>query len=186
MASAARSVIAAACVFIVAALLALWVRGYFVSDLVGRGRATAYGTTHVRTFMAGRGGVALGVFDYPGRRASLQGWRWKTEPPEYAADFGRGRAPWKPLGFMFVRVPPGGAGGWAVAVPLWFPVALSGALPAWYFGGRRRRARRRWRLGLCTRCGYDLRASTGRCPECGHDIPSDPQPRGNDAATVSA
>jgi len=28
-------------------------------------------------------------------------------------------------------------------------------------------SRRRWHPGLCRRCLYDLRVSTGRCPECG-------------------
>jgi hypothetical protein len=53
-----------------------------------------------------------------------------------------------------------------VAIPLWFIVAVTGAVPvAWLIGGARRR--RRVRENRCLNCGYDLRASAGRCPECG-------------------
>lgn len=54
-----------------------------------------------------------------------------------------------------------------VVVPYWAIVVASTLLPTmglvlW---------RRRNCVGLCSRCGYDLRASTGRCPECGTPQP---------------
>jgi hypothetical protein len=56
-----------------------------------------------------------------------------------------------------------------VTFPLWLVVLLASVLPVvWelrYRRGRRRRAR--LSKGLCSSCGYDLRATPLRCPECG-------------------
>lgn len=54
-------------------------------------------------------------------------------------------------------------------VPLWFPAALFGMTPALWIirAARRRRGGKPGSTGLCSRCGYDLRASPDRCPECG-------------------
>jgi hypothetical protein len=49
-------------------------------------------------------------------------------------------------------------GGWLAFIAS-FPLLL------WVL--RRVRARRRFAVGLCPTCGYDLRATPERCPECG-------------------
>ncbi len=54
-----------------------------------------------------------------------------------------------------------------IIVPLWL-ASVAFAVPVgatWVICFRRRR--RREKLGLCVKCGYDLRGSKERCPECG-------------------
>jgi hypothetical protein len=53
-----------------------------------------------------------------------------------------------------------------VVFPCWLVVLLTCLLPGCWLLERTREATRR-QSGLCTACGYDLRASPGRCPECG-------------------
>jgi hypothetical protein len=56
-----------------------------------------------------------------------------------------------------------------VAIPHWLLFLLTAPWPLWWLARRRKQATRR-RRGLCTQCGYDLRASPDRCPECGIEI----------------
>jgi hypothetical protein len=48
----------------------------------------------------------------------------------------------------------------------WLILLVTGALPAFWFA-LWSRSRRRWQVGKCRVCGYDLRATPERCPECG-------------------
>ena len=53
-----------------------------------------------------------------------------------------------------------------ISLPHWALVLVLGILPfRWY--RRAFRERKRARAHLCSRCGYDLRATPERCPECG-------------------
>ena len=61
------------------------------------------------------------------------------------------------------------SGWWNVSLPLWMPVTLFACFPLYLLTPVHRR-RKRKKLGLCVKCGYDLRASKDICPECGQEF----------------
>jgi len=60
-------------------------------------------------------------------------------------------------------------GDWQLIVPLYLPAIAFSAYPACSLVVVLRH-RKRKKLGLCLKCGYDLRASKDRCPECGQEF----------------
>ncbi len=73
-----------------------------------------------------------------------------------------GASPWLPSMQWSARTK-------SILVPLWIPGILFGLVfSVSYVPFHHRRKRKK--LGLCLKCGYDLRASKDRCPECGSTI----------------
>ena len=81
-------------------------------------------------------------------RWSIEGFSPKSGIPVPWMTFG-------PLGF------------WSVNMPLWIPTILFGSLFSYWYALPLHRRCKRKKLGLCVKCGYDLRGSKDRCPECG-------------------
>ena len=179
-----------------AAGAALWVRSNYASDWVRRrafadveregGRpATRDADVHVR---ADSGRLLVTVSTQYRKRGDIE--------PAYvmATAGGDARRAWwsyarlDPTGRTFQQAPSekpsllnwlGFAYGWriftdgrvvAVVVPMWVPVILLSVYPA-VRGWHAFRGRKRFREGLCPKCGYDLRESPEKCPECGTPVP---------------
>jgi hypothetical protein len=70
------------------------------------------------------------------------------------------------VAFSAPALPPATQSVHGFAFPLWFPLAMATILPMVWLISRYRHANRH-RRGLCSRCGYDLRATPEQCPECG-------------------
>jgi hypothetical protein len=145
----------------------LWVRGYFVRDSL-----TFQGIGRDRNLLSSAHGEMLAVtsFDDPFEG----GVRW------YRDDLDDGIGDWllpsavvRRAGFAYSHfqtislarnATPVNCR--AVAMPYWFPAMLFAIAPLIELR-RRIRSRRTNQIGLCPKCGYDLRATPDRCPECG-------------------
>jgi hypothetical protein len=165
------------------AVVALGVRSYWVADELRWTRADNVGRVHYRwyaTIVSSRGGLAIcqdaEVYELasitPQEAAAPTGvwlWSgWKRRPADaYPTPAFSMRVP--PSGFHIAWQTSPGTVLRELIVPYWSLAFLTAVLPAaWLTRSRRNRSR----AGLCTVCGYDLRATPGRCPECGSEYPA--------------
>jgi hypothetical protein len=150
------------------AVVTLWVRSYWYGEhfaVQDSSAGTAWGAFSGR-FMVERT-RALAPYSYPPisgvehhRSAPID--LDTARPPAMASDRGS-------FGFRLIAVRKPEETRSILVFPCWVVAAAASLLPIrWVVSFRRRsRHRHRARGGLCSGCGYDLRATPGRCPECG-------------------
>lgn len=174
------------------AVAVLWVRSYFVADHLTKWSFTeGHDEIAVTSFTIsswsgdidseiGRGvcpNTPLRAKEIRETTGKANKWRWWTgSVPSGRAPAGTSPGSLCPvwverLGFYVCHIvdPPTASDSGSVLcidLPHWFPCLLTAILPLLWLK-RALRCRRAKRLGLCTQCGYDLRASPDRCPECG-------------------
>jgi hypothetical protein len=152
------------------ATVGLWVRSYRVADFF-------LSQSGIHQVVLSRGGIQWeeGILSSPSGRISK--YRYATESPA-ASNYGH-------FSWSSDQTPPGTIttttshqndgstitmaldasmfNSRALTVPYWPLAVMSAVLPILAMLLRRRR----YPIGLCRRCGYDLRATPEQCPECG-------------------
>jgi hypothetical protein len=177
-----------------AATLAVWVRSYWVGDLLYHSRSRFAAVkggpgTQVRVhatevlLISGRGGLAVEVrltdtiasdpvpVPMPASSSIVES-LWKAYPDPRYPQAEPADSLLRRLGFGYRvwdlkwSLSSSRRRWWA---PAWFVAGLLAVWPGVVVGrALRRRRRRRWaKDGKCATCGYDLRATPERCPECG-------------------
>jgi hypothetical protein len=157
-------------------LCAAWMRSYVATDSLVFQRVRnsgGVGATFIQTkFESGAGGLGYARRSTSGlgqSEWSMEYWNphcWSTSKSAAYPD-----AIGEPfLGFHFERfsyVFRGQVDRWVrLIIPFWSLVTFTSLIPAAQIL-RALRRRERIAAGICTRCGYDLRATPERCPECG-------------------
>ena len=162
-------------------LAGVWVRSYFVTDefywqrLSHQSPTGTYSQLRLRT---GRGGFGIHFFSYSSDYLLYQSdepsnlfwpvWETAASAPLFDA---HGQGVLNRLGFRYLDVPfPTNATEKVLDrewdAPLWSFCILLGIFPTWRYRNLRQR-RRDARKGLCTQCGYDLRATPDCCRNAG-------------------
>jgi hypothetical protein len=181
------------------AVVALWVRSYWVADVLQSGRVAFEGPWYTASacwIVSGRGGVRVTLMSGRSRAAGNDAsksisvdeswmradgrtyWRLtRRNMSGYVIDLFAYRRNRLGFGYQDTRPPPYYAGHlWrdrTLTVPWALHALVMALLPmAWIVRrGRQAARRRRTARGLCPACSYDLRATPGRCPECGTENP---------------
>lgn len=154
---------------LVLAVAGLWARSRVRSDALIFDEGGDLGGQFVARSSLGGLWVATGTLWTEYRRP--RGWELIDERPEPII-LGKDMAPgplWRWLGVSAGRVNSAVFDSFEMAVPHWLLILIFSALPVMWLVMRLRRPKL---VGLCAKCGYDLRASTGTCPECGAPIPA--------------
>lgn len=138
-------------------LILLWIRGFWVCDLVHLGITLPRGSMTLDSYHGalwflvesrGEAGVYYRARDADGSGEGAGMYRSADDDKK-----------WQGLGFWVAMQ----RGFVVVGLPNWFLMLL-----VWFNPGIRLvRRKRRVARGRCVKCGFDLRSSPTRCPECG-------------------
>ena len=164
------------------AIVAVWIRSFFVRDIVSYVSKNG----NARLIQSIRGRVHI-IIDLDGKSSGSFSHQEDRLAPDAIWNGGMSGYPMKVewhMGHVWQRysrlhitlAPSPGMPRWTtnhrlIVIPYWSPALLCAILPTiwiWRFinYGHRRT------IGHCPRCNYDLRATPERCPECGWTEPA--------------
>ena len=176
VASAARGAVVATLLL----SIFFWIRSYFKGDCISiqRNSPAADGTFGRWRITSQAGQIAFeerrkeARIHQGERRVILSSWDARSWPHMAPRRPGTSHPFFWRLGFalFWPRTGPSRV----FVVPYWFvtTACLAACFPL--IRSTWRRSQRVWRLkrGLCPRCGYDVRSTSGCCPECGTAVPA--------------